>query len=87
MTNILSLIEVRKICLFFSLRIALPGLVSKKKNRTLTENEAFNQAINADLIFPESDASHYSPNPFASLSNTTTPRHEADSALQSVRQD
>ena len=46
----------------------LPALVSKKKNRILTENEAFNQAINSEFRLPESDTSHFSPNPFASSS-------------------
>ena len=64
----------------------LPALISKKKNRTLTENEAYNQAINTDCILAESDASEIVSNPFASSSNITTPRHTQDSALHSSRQ-
>ena len=65
---------------------SLSGLVSKKKNRTLTENEAYNQAINTDCILAESDASEIVSNLFASSSNITTPRHTQDSALHSSRQ-
>jgi len=61
------------------------GLGSNRKKKTLTEEEAINQATSGDFAIPESGSgrsSLYSQNPFAS--NLTTPH---DSALQSIRQD
>lgn len=75
---------------FMQLVGGLPALVSKQSNKPLTDDKAYYQAINPDFLLPDSDASHYSPNPLASscnLSGLTTPRHEANSALHSTRQD
>ena len=76
---------------FMQLVGGLPALVSKQSNKPLTDNKAYYQAINSEFRLSESDASPlYSPNPFASscnLSGLTTPRHEANSALHSIRQD